>query len=87
MTSGKAGSRRVPGRRFRPRTVGLAGGETLALDRDGTIEHRDRDGGIKRTWTLDDADWPRPAIRFGLHERPSTVTPSGRSVQGTKPPR
>jgi hypothetical protein len=79
-------TRRSPGRRFRPRKADLENGETLVLNADGSIEHRDAAGAAKRTWNQDDPEWASHAIRFGLHEAPSTAPPSGRYVPGSKPP-
>ncbi len=87
MTSGETEPRRAVGRKFRPRRVSLANDETLVLKADGSIEHHDREGTPTRTWAPDDPEWPRQALRFGLHEGRPTATPSGRDVPGTRPPR
>jgi hypothetical protein len=87
MTSDEIGAAHAPRRKFKPRRASLENGETLVLNGDGSIEHRDRDGLSKRRWTPDDPEWSRQAIRFGLHESPSTATPSGRNVPASKPPR
>jgi hypothetical protein len=86
MTNDDMASGRAPARTYKPRRVDLEGGEALVLRADGSIVHRDRDGGATRTWTPDDPEWPRHALRFGLHERQSTTPPSGRYVPGTRPP-
>lgn len=76
----------LPRRRFRRRELELADGGRLALDVDGSIRHLDDHGDTTRTWTPDDPEWPREAIRFGLHSQAPTVAPHGR-VPGTRPPR
>jgi hypothetical protein len=73
-------------REYRPRRIALADGESLALRRDGTINHLARDGTVLESWTPADGGWPQRAIRFGLHETPQTVHPSGRDVPDAKPP-
>ncbi len=87
MTNDETAPRPASRRKFKPRTVTLDDAETLALRADGSIVHRDRDGTTKRSWTQDDPDWARQALRFGLHESTSTATPSGRNVPASKPPR
>lgn len=78
--------RAVFGRRFKPRKVELADGGSLALDVDGSIRRLDDQGKSTQTWTPEDPEWPREAIRFGLQSQAPTVAPHGR-VPGTKPPR
>lgn len=73
--------------RFRRHEIGLADGGRLILHGDGTIDRVDEDGVATRSWAPDDPDWPDQAIRFGLHAQTPTVTPQGRRVQGTRPPR
>ncbi len=75
-----------PTRRFRPRRITLANGELLVLHRDGTIEHTDAAGAVKQAWSPGDPDWPRHAIRFGLHETRPTVKPTGRDASSERPP-
>lgn len=75
------------GRRYRPHALELADGGRLVLGVDGTIVRTDALGARKHAWTTDDPEWPSQAIRFGLHPEASTVTPQGRSVPGSKPPR
>jgi hypothetical protein len=87
VTTDEPGSGPAPRRKFKPRRASLENGETLVLNGDGSIEHRDRDGLPNRRWTPDDPDWSRQAIRFGLYESPSTARPSGRNVPASKPPR
>jgi hypothetical protein len=65
-------------RRSRPRTLELPEGERLRLDAGGSITHLAADGTAMRTWSPDDPEWQRVALRFGLHEAPATVAPSGR---------
>jgi hypothetical protein len=74
-------------RRFKRHELELADGGRLVLDIDGSIEHVDEHGYPTHSWAPDDPDWPNQAIRFGLHPQAPTVTPPGRRVQGTKPPR
>jgi len=76
-----------PGRRFKRHELALADGGRLVLDIDGSIEHVDENGRPTHSWTPDDPNWPDQAIRFGLHPQAPTVTPPGRRVRGTKPPR
>jgi len=73
-------------RTYRPRRVPLADGESLALRVDGTIQHLDGAGAVTASWTPDDPAWGSRAIRFGLHESPHTVHPTGRDVPDSKPP-
>jgi len=73
-------------RTYRPRRVPLADGESLALRVDGTIQHLDGAGAVTASWTPDDPAWASRAIRFGLHESPQTVHPTGRDVPDSKPP-
>jgi hypothetical protein len=73
-------------RTYRPRRVPLAEGESLALRVDGTIQHLDGAGAVTASWTPDDPAWGSRAIRFGLHESPQTVHPTGRDVPDSKPP-
>jgi hypothetical protein len=75
-----------PAVRYRPRRLGMPGGELLVLTGDGTIEHRDASGSVLGRWATDHPDWAAHAIRFGLHASPTTVAPRGRYVPGTKPP-
>jgi hypothetical protein len=73
-------------RTYRPRRVALADGETLALRRDGSINHLDRDGAVLGTWAPGDPAWDQRAIRFGLKPQPATVHPSGRGEPDRHPP-
>jgi len=57
------------------------------LQVNGSIDHVPGDGSASRTWTPDDPDWPRQALRFGLQPRLDTVTPSGRDVGDIEPRR
>ena len=75
------------GRRFKRHELGLADGGRLVLDIDGSIDHVDDHGSVTHSWTPDDPEWPDQAIRFGLYPQARTVTPPGRHVRGTKPPR
>lgn len=92
MTDGPGGREpsRTPstrGRRFKPHEIRLADGGGLVLGRDGSIDHIDDHGTRVHRWRPDDPEWPDQAIRFGLHPHAPTITPQGRYVQGTKPPR
>jgi hypothetical protein len=73
--------------RFKPHEIGLADDGRLVLGRDGSIEHIDAHSARVHRWEPDDPGWPDQAIRFGLHPQARTITPQGRSVQGSKPPR
>lgn len=84
----EASSRPVPsGRRYRRHELELADGGRLVLGVDGTIDQLHPDGSTTHSWIPDDPRWPDQAIRFGLHPQTPTVTPQGRRVQGTRPPR
>jgi hypothetical protein len=74
-------------RRFKRREVGLAGGGKLVLATTGSIDRIDDDGKTAQTWAVDDPEWPRWAIHFGLHDQDVTIAPTGRRVAGQKPPR
>jgi hypothetical protein len=76
----------VTARTYRPRRVPLADGEFLALRVDGTIQHLGSDGSVTASWTPGDPAWGSRAIRFGLHQSPQTVHPTGRDVPDSKPP-
>ena len=76
-----------PGRRFRRHELVLADGARLVLGVDGSIDLIDDHGSTTHSWTPDDPEWSDQAIRFGLHREAPTVTPQGRRVPGTKPPR
>jgi hypothetical protein len=75
------------GRRFRAHEIDLADGSRLVLSQDGSIDHIDHHGSRVHRWKPDDPEWADQAIRFGLHPEAPTITPQGRDVQGTKPPR
>ena len=75
------------GRRFKRHELELADGGRLVLGIDGSIDHVDDHGSVTHSWTPDDPEWPDQAIRFGLYPQARTVTPPGRHVRGTKPPR
>ena len=74
-------------RRYKPHAVGLTDGGQLVLGVDGSIRHVDEHGSNVHVWMTDDPAWPDQAFRFGLHPQAPTVTPQGRHVPGTKPPR
>lgn len=73
-------------RRSRSRTLELAGGERLVLDGNAGITHFAADGSAIQTWAADDPEWPRVALRFGLHEAPDTIPPSGREGMDSRLP-
>lgn len=73
-------------RRFRRRELSMPDGSRLLLDADGVISHVDQAGGGEQSWTPDDPDWVRHALRFGLRVAAPTVAPAGRPV-AAKPPR
>ena len=72
-------------RRFRRRQLQLAEGGKLALRGDGSITQTDAAGEITGTWAVDDPDWARHAIRFGLQPQPTTVPPQGRREGAPRP--
>ena len=73
-------------RTYRPRRIALADDETLALRSDGTIVHLSATGEVVASWPAGDSGWSGKAIRFGLHQGPDTIHPSGRDVPDSKPP-
>jgi hypothetical protein len=73
--------------RFRRHELELADGGRLVLHTDGSIHHVDEHGSTARSWAPDDPEWPDQAIRFGLHPQAPTITPQGRRVQASRPPR
>ena len=81
---------RTPAARSRPfkrHEIRLADGSRLVLGGDGSIEHIDDHGSRVHRWKPDDSEWPGQAIRFGLQPQSRTITPQGRHVQATEPPR
>ena len=75
------------GRRFKRRELQLADGGRLVLDADGSIVQLDGDGARTHAWEPADPEWARHAIRFGLYPQDATVAPTGRYVEGMRPPR
>jgi hypothetical protein len=75
------------GRRFKRRELKLADGGTLVLDADGSIAHLDGDGKPTGSWAPVDPEWAGHAIRFGLYPQDATVPPTGRYIEGMRPPR
>lgn len=80
MGSGHRGSRsssaQAPrSQRYRRRTLALPEGGSLVLNGDGSINQVDAAGAISRSWSQADAEWPRMAIRFGLHPEGETTAP------------
>jgi len=72
---------------FKRRTLRLADGGSLVLTAHGSIDQLARDGKTIHSWLPDDADWPRQALRFGVHPQGVTVTPDGRERSDMRPPR
>jgi hypothetical protein len=75
------------GRRFKRRELQLADGGRLVLNADGSIAQLDGDGNQAHAWAPTDPDWASHAIRFGLYPQDATVPPTGRYVEGMRPPR
>jgi hypothetical protein len=73
------------GRRFRRHELELAEGGKLVLHTDGSISQVDGQGQDVAKWAVDDPDWPRHAIRFGLLPQPSTTTPPDAREGGPRP--
>jgi len=73
-------------RRFKRRELSLAGGGKLVLTTVGSIDRMDDEDKTVQSWTLDDPEWPRWAIYFGLHDQDATIAPTGRRVAAQKPP-
>lgn len=65
-------------RRFKRRELTLPDGDRLVVEADGSIDRVAPDGTTSHSWAPDDADWPRQAIRFGLHIETTTASPHGR---------
>ena len=61
--------------RFRRRTLALAEGGMLVLNGDGSIDQIDAAGAIGHSWNAADPEWPRMALRFGLHPEGETTAP------------
>jgi hypothetical protein len=74
------------GRRFKHRELELPDGSKLVLNADGTIAQVDAEGG-STVWQPTDAEWASHAIRFGLFPQDATVPPTGRYLEGIRPPR
>ena len=72
--------------RRRRRELQLADGGRIVLNADRSIDHVADDGTTVQSWTPDDPEWARSAIRFGLRPQESTVAPRGRDVGAMKPP-
>lgn len=75
------------GRRFKHRELDLADGGKLVLRTDGSISQVDAAGAPTQTWDPADPDWASHAIRFGLFPQDATVAPTGRFIEGMRPPR
>jgi hypothetical protein len=72
---------------FKRRELRLADGASFVLMADGTIDLVGSDGKTTQSWSPDDDDWPRQALRFGVHPQSVTVTPDGRHRSDMRPPR
>jgi hypothetical protein len=72
-------------RRFRRRQIELPEGGKLVLRGDGSITLTDAAGETTGTWAVDDPDWARHAIRFGLQPQPATILPQGRRDAEPRP--
>ena|SRR5664280_3592569 len=75
------------GRRFKHRELDLGEGAKLVLRADGSISQVDAAGASTNTWVPADPEWASHAIRFGLFAQDATVAPSGRFIEGMRPPR
>jgi hypothetical protein len=75
------------GRRFRHRELDFGDGGKLVLRADGSISQVDASGAPTHTWVPADPDWASHAIRFGLFPQDATVAPTGRFIEGMRPPR
>ena len=75
------------GHRYRRRTMSQPGGGQLVMTTDGTVLRLAADGSREGAWAPDDPEWPKLAIRFGLHVQSTTISPAGRFVEDTRPPR
>ena len=73
------------GSRFRRRQIELADGGKLVLHGNGSISQTDSAGETARQWAIDDPDWARYAIRFGLQTQPDTVVPESRRDAEPRP--
>jgi hypothetical protein len=75
------------GRKFKHRELALADGGKLVLKADGSISQVDAAGAATQTWETADPAWASHAIRFGLFPQDATVAPTGRFIEGMRPPR
>lgn len=57
----------------------------LVLHVNGLITQVDAAGETKAEWPVDDPDWPRHALRFGLQPQSTTVVPDGRRAAEPRP--
>jgi hypothetical protein len=71
--------------RFRRRQIELGDGVKLVLHGNGTITQLDAAGVATAQWAIDDPDWARYAIRFGLQPQPTTVVPESRREAAPRP--
>jgi hypothetical protein len=75
------------GHRYRRRTLSQPGGGQLVMTTDGTVLRLGADGSREAAWAPDDPEWSKLAIRFGLRVQSTTISPAGRFVEDTRPPR
>lgn len=86
MTARKARSKPpATANRFRRRQIELGDGVKLVLHGNGAITQLDAAGEATAQWAVDDPDWARHAIRFGLQPQPTTVVPESRREAEPRP--
>lgn len=74
------------GRGPKRRELLLPDNHRLAIGPDRTIVHRDAEGAVVASWSPDDPEWARHALRFGLRPVEPTANPHDRHVRASKPP-
>jgi hypothetical protein len=72
-------------RRFRRRQIVLSEGGKLVLHGNGSISRIDAAGETAKQWAIDDPDWARYAIRFGLQPQRGTELPESRRDARPRP--
>ena len=84
----RSSERSVARRGSRPkrRELLLPDNHRLVLGPDRTIVHRDAEGAVVASWSPDDPEWARHALRFGLRPVEPTANPHDRHIRGSKPP-
>jgi len=73
-------------RRYKARELLLGEGDRLVLKATGTIVRVATDG-TSQSWAPGDPEWPRYAIRFGLHDPVATPNPHNRQAMRDGAPR